>query len=344
MNYLIELSHPKHYYQFKSIIHFLQSDSTNKVHIIARDKDVLLKILEDEKSKFEVFGKHGKSIFSKLTLLPRLLVSYYLLLKKKKINVVISKASPYAAILCPFLNIKTIIFPDSEIVKITNKLVVPRSTRVITPNSYALDYGLKHKRVQGLFEDCYLHPEVFIPNEKVVKELRFDLTKPFFILRFIAWNANHDINNYGFKKHEKVLLVEHLKQYGNVYVSGEAELPEELKEYKISIPPSEIHHVLHFATMYIGDSQTMATEAALLGTPTIRYNSFVGENDMSNFKLLENEYNLMRNVSTFENVLQVMSAFLANNNNKEEWIEKRKLYYQKNESINQQILNNIKEI
>jgi predicted glycosyltransferase len=29
--------------------------------------------------------------------------------------------------------------------------------------------------------------------------------------------------------------------------------------------------------MYIGDSQTMAAEAAVLGTPSIRFNDFVGE-------------------------------------------------------------------
>ena len=31
-----------------------------------------------------------------------------------------------------------------------------------------------------------------------------------------------------------------------------------------------------FASLYIGDSQTMAMEAAIIGTPSIRFNDFVG--------------------------------------------------------------------
>ena len=45
-----------------------------------------------------------------------------------------------------------------------------------------------------------------------------------------------------------------------------------------------------FAKMYIGDSQTMAAEAAVLGTPSIRFNDFVGE--ISYLEELEHKYQL----------------------------------------------------
>lgn len=37
-----------------------------------------------------------------------------------------------------------------------------------------------------------------------------------------------------------------------------------------------MHHVMAFASLYIGDSQTMAAEAGVLGTPFVRFNDFVG--------------------------------------------------------------------
>jgi len=43
---------------------------------------------------------------------------------------------------------------------------------------------------------------------------------------------------------------------------------------------------LYYANVYIGDSQTMATEASVLGTPAIRSNSFAEGSDMSNFREL----------------------------------------------------------
>jgi predicted glycosyltransferase len=51
-----------------------------------------------------------------------------------------------------------------------------------------------------------------------------------------------------------------------------------------------------FAKMYIGDSQTMAAEAAVLGTPSIRFNDFVGE--ISYLEELEHKYQLTFGIRT----------------------------------------------
>ena len=51
-----------------------------------------------------------------------------------------------------------------------------------------------------------------------------------------------------------------------------------------------------FAKMYIGDSQTMAAEAAVLGTPSIRFNDFVGE--IGYLEELEHNYQLTFGIRT----------------------------------------------
>lgn len=65
-----------------------------------------------------------------------------------------------------------------------------------------------------------------------------------------------------------------------------------------------IHHAMAFAKMYIGDSQTMAAEAAVLGTPSIRFNDFVGE--IGYLEELENTYQLTFGIMTSdrENLLK----------------------------------------
>lgn len=344
MNYLFELTHPKHYYQFRILIQYFKKNSSNNVIVIARDKDILLDILKEDKVSYIIYGKHGKTILSKFFVLPRLFYNYWKIIKNEKIEIVVSKASPYPAILSWFINIRTIIEPDSEIVKLTQKLVAPRANIIITPSTYSIDYGKKHHRVKGFFEDTYLHPTVFTPQKTIVQNLGFDTEKPYFVLRFISWNANHDINNYGFSDSEKIELVKILKENGQVYISSEGKLPSELEKFKIKIPASKIHHVLHFANMYIGDSQSMATESALLGTPAIRYNSFVGEKDMTNFIILEKEYGLMRNYNNFSKVKICVNEFLTNPDIKKNWLEKRKKYYEINEDINNHIFNIIKTI
>jgi predicted glycosyltransferase len=89
------------------------------------------------------------------------------------------------------------------------------------------------------------------------------------------------------------------------------------------MPVEEIHHALHFASMYMGDSQSMAVEAALLGTPGIRYNCWIGK--VSVLEELEHRYHLTRGIPLEEpeKVLAQMDEWLAIPNLREIWMEKR---------------------
>ncbi len=51
-----------------------------------------------------------------------------------------------------------------------------------------------------------------------------------------------------------------------------------------------MHHVMAFASLYIGDSQTMAAEAGVLGVPFVRFNDFVGR--IGYLRELEDTYHL----------------------------------------------------
>ena len=88
MNYLIELSHPKHYYQFAFLIKELKL-SPNNVIVAARDKDVLLKVLQENNVEHIILGKHSKSIVGKVLLIPSLVVHYIKIVRANKINIVI---------------------------------------------------------------------------------------------------------------------------------------------------------------------------------------------------------------------------------------------------------------
>ena len=59
-----------------------------------------------------------------------------------------------------------------------------------------------------------------------------------------------------------------------------------------------MHHALYYADIYIGDSQTMTAEAAVLGTPALRFNDFVGK--LSYLEELEHKYELTYGIKTSE--------------------------------------------
>jgi predicted glycosyltransferase len=89
--------------------------------------------------------------------------------------------------------------------------------------------------------------------------------------------------------------------------------------------PARIHDALATADLLVADTQTMVTEAALLGTPAVRSNSFVGEDDMGNFKELESA-GLIFNVSEFDETLATAERLLADESTEREWKRRRDAY------------------
>ena len=68
-------------------------------------------------------------------------------------------------------------------------------------------------------------------------------------------------------------LINEIKKYSKVFITSESELPQKLEKYKLQINPTEIHNVLYFSNLFIGEGATMASECAILGTPSIYINS-----------------------------------------------------------------------
>ena len=340
MKYIFELNHPKHYYQFKYIMQGLRAEG-HEIVVLARDKDVLLKVLEEEGVPYRIFGMHKKKLRDKILGTPRLILNYLRIARREKADVIVSKASFYGCFVSKMIGAKSVIFPDSEVVKVTNKYVVPLTTKVVTPGSFGLDYGTKHVRINGLFEDCYLSPSVFVPDNSIIAQ--YGLERPYAVLRFVGWYANHDVNNSGFTLEQKKELIASIEPHMRVYISSEKALPSELQQYRLPTPANKIHHVLAFADLYLGDSQTMATEAALLGAPAVRSNSFVGPNDMTNFKVLEEKYGLLYNIRGFEEVLTKVKE-MSERSQKNEWMKRKESYFDKVGDANEQIISILESI
>lgn len=333
---LFEIAHPKHYHQFKPMMEKLTED--NEVYMIARDKDVVLDLVKKSGIPYQKYGMHGKGLIQKILVIPAILLDYWKVFRRFKPDMIVSRSSPYSPVITKFSKAKTVIFPDAEVVPLINKFVAPNSDLIITPDNFTLNYGDHHHRIDGFFEESYLSPDRFVPDWNKLAPLGLEPNEPFSLLRFVGWFANHDVNQGGFSMEQRKQLVEMLQTKGKVFISSEAQLPEWFRPFQLTTDPSDIHHVLHFASTYVGDSQTMATEAALLGTPAIRYNSFVGEGDMSNFIILEKELDMLRNVPSFEDLISTLSGFLKDDNLKQSWLSKRENFFGNKQDITDQSL------
>lgn len=87
-----------------------------------------------------------------------------------------------------------------------------------------------------------------------------------------------------------------------------------------------MHHVMAFADLYIGDSQTMAAEVGVLGVPFVRYNDFVGR--IGYLNELEDVYHLgcgikASELGSAEKMYGVVREILDMPNRKREWQARR---------------------
>ncbi len=108
-------------------------------------------------------------------------------------------------------------------------------------------------------------------------------------------NASHDHGEAGLAMETKIAIIERLQQHGRVVLTQEGGLsdrePETWRALQCSLPPHQMHHLLAFASLIVGDSHTMTLEGAFLGTPALRLSSFAGRLEV--IEHLEQRYGLI---------------------------------------------------
>ena len=174
-----------------------------------------------------------------------------------------------------------------------------------------------------------MHPNYFKPDKNVINQFN-PSGSPYFILRLVSLTASHDIGKSGIYDEfvKKIIFI--LEKKGKVFITSERKLPDFLEKYRIKINPLNIHHALYYANLVIGDSQTMIAEAAVLGTPAIRFNDFVGK--LSYLEELEKKYKLAFGFRTNESefLIEKIDELLTKKNLKKEWQRRRqKMLYEK---------------
>ena len=142
----------------------------------------------------------------------------------------------------------------------------------------------------GTHELAYLHPNRFQPNPEVLAHAGLQPGERFFILRLVAFAAYHDGGEHGLSNGQLHFLINLLKPHGRIIITSEKPLHTDFEQYRLPVPPWEIHSLMAYSSLFIGDSQTMTSEAAVLGIPALKCNTFAGRLSVPN--MLEQKYEL----------------------------------------------------
>ncbi len=326
MKTLFYLGHPAHYHLFK---HVIKSFDINNRIVLIKSKDVLANLLdEDEVSYINVDERSGiKTVGNTFAIAKKFgkrLLNIAAIIRNEKPSILVG-CSAELALLGKLFTIPSCAFFEDDLDKVKSfaRLAGPTATYLICPDvCRAWKYEKRKTGHASYHELAYLHPETFIPDFEKVKNIFKPGTKNF-ILRFSDLGAYHDAGKKGITDELALTIIEKLKPFGNVYITSERLLPKQFEPYRISIKSSDMHHALYFADMFIGDSQTMTAEAAVLGTPALRYNDFVGE--LSYLEDLEYNFELTYGFKTSdsEGLLKKMDELLTMSNLQNVWMHRR---------------------
>ncbi len=309
----LDIGHPAHVHYFRNFIKIM----TEKGHlfsITARDKEVTFNLLDKYNIPYTSRGKGKTGLIGKILYIFQ---GDWILIKsalKFKPDLFLSFGSTYAAHAAFFLRKPHITFDDTEHAVLEHLMCFPFTSTILTPKSYIKNLGKKQIRFSGFIELCSLHPKYFELDNSILETMKILPGDKFVLLRFISWQASHDFGIKGIDWDTKMALIEELSKEHKVFISSEAELPDQLKKYKLPVPPEKIHNVLKYATLYIGEGATMASECAVLGTPAI----YVNELDAGTLRE-QADYGLLLNLRNSHNLIETVKELIKKKNLKEEW-------------------------
>ena len=326
---LVELGHPAHVHFFRHPIR-LWRERGHHVLLVTRDKEITHALLDEYGLEYLPLSKQKNHLLSQMVELIIRWIKIFWIIKRQKIDVAISISGISTAVPAKLAGIVSITDTDSESARLSNKIAFPFSDVVLTPTSFLHQATIKNIESYNSFHElAYLHPNRFTPEFKYIE--RFHLTKDdkFLVIRLVKWKAVHDIHGQGISEAQLDKIIQWATSHQHkVVLSSERPLPSKFDSYRIQGNFSHIFHLLAFSNGYIGESPTMAMEAAILGSPSVFISSIAP--CLGYTKEMQKKYGLLHIFETFEAAFPFITQhFLSTRLRDEIALKQKKLFEEK---------------
>lgn len=311
---LVDITHPAHFHFFRRAMEIWRQNGIELI-VAARDKDLTLDLLESHGYDYALLSRARRGLAGLALELIEHQARLLRFIRRTRPQVLVEVAGTFIVHAARVARLPALVFYDTEHARASNLITYPFATRILTPACYQSDLGAKQIRYEGYHELAYLDPRHFRPDPAALQEAGLAPGESYFVLRFVSWDASHDVGQRGFSYDDKRDLVRRLSRYGKVLITSEAALEPQLEPFRLRAAPENIHHLLAFARLYIGEGSTMASEAAVLGTPAIYVNTL----PLGYIYEQQHRYGLVHWLPQSREAIRLAEAFAADDHIKEEW-------------------------
>lgn len=318
--------HPGNYHFFKHTIDTLKKNGhTIDIAIVTKDilEDLVIDAGWDYTNIFPEGRRNKKLPILVVTIINFLktIIRLYKYTKGKTYDLFIT--DDLLVVIGKLKRVPTLLFQDDDLDAVPESaLLLCMATKIVAPACSKFGRFEKNKiPYDGNHELAYLNPNYFTPDYKIVEAFNPE-RKKYFILRLVSLTASHDRGKSGISNDHAKKIMKLLERHGKIFITSERDLPAEFVKYRLRIKSSDIAHALYFAEMVISDSQTMTSEAAVLGTPALRFNDFVGK---ISYLEEEHKFGLTYGFKTnqFDELYDKIEELLNTPNLKGEWQKRR---------------------
>jgi predicted glycosyltransferase len=325
MRILIDIGHPAHVHLYRNFYHEMKKRG-HELTVTVKEIPAAMKLMDVYGIPFISLGSKSDSIAGKAVRQLMYDLRMLKIVKRQGIETGVGSSITLAHV-SKLSSMKSVIFDDDddEVEPLFTGFGHSLADILVSPDVLKGKRGRKDTVFYpGYHELAYLHPDRFTPDPSVLADAGLKENEIFFVLRFNAFKAHHDGRASGLQPQQKTRLVKFLEKQGRVLITNENETMPEFSKNRIKISPDRIHSLLFYSTMFIGDSQTMTSEAAVLGVPSLRCNTFAGR--ISYLEEQEKKYGLTFafRPDEFDLMMNKLSELVFNRGLKAEWQLKRR--------------------
>jgi uncharacterized protein len=304
---LIDVLHPAHVHFFRNF-HAEMEARGHDLFITARVKECSAELLDRYRLPYQIISKQQVG----LGLAHELIQRTYRLIQvaaEFRPDVLTGIMGPSIALAGRLCHVPAVVFYDTEFATQTNWFTYPLAHSVCTPDCYRGRVRGRHVTYPGYHELAYLHPKRFSPDSAKLAAFGIRQGEAYSVVRFVSLRAVHDVGERGLTNAQRHDVVKALATHGKVVVSSEGPLSETLEPLRLRGPVEDIHHVLAHSQVLVGESATMASEAAVLGVPAV----YIATTRRGYTDDEEQRYGLVRYFPNqrFEDALNAVAGFFA---------------------------------
>lgn len=274
MNVLIDIGHPAHVHFFRHAIRELAARG-HDVRLAARELPVALSLLRAYDLPCRVVGAKRRGALGLALELACHSAGLLAMTRHWRPDVATAIGGTLLVAAARLRGCRVVVWDDTDTAVMENRITHPLAHRIMTPDVYPVDIGPKQTRYHGLHELAYLHPRRFTPNPATLARYSLSPSTPYAVVRLGSFEAGHDI---AVKRHPPEALgrlIEALAGRGRVLLVPEGAVPAALAGYVKQPRPEDFHDLLAFADFCLTEGATTASEACVLGTPTLYVNPVV---------------------------------------------------------------------